>query len=65
MSIFDEIIKRLKVVIKHDLYSKLSSKILIVKHKLTQNNIERLDEAKLLWMSLRLFDAISLNIYDE
>jgi hypothetical protein len=65
LSVFDDFNKRLQIINTNFYYSTLSSKVIIMKHKITQDKIDKPEEASLLWMTLKLLDAMSLDIYNE
>ena len=65
LSIFDDMNKRLQVVSLYPYYHNISSRVVTLKHKITQDTIESIEEAFLIWMTLKLLDSITLDIYNE
>ncbi len=65
LSVFDDMNKRMQVVSHEPIYNPILTRIVSLKQKITQDTIHSLEEATLLWMTLKLLDSISLDIYNE
>jgi hypothetical protein len=53
-------------VVSHDtIYNGIMTRIVSLKHKITQDIIASFEETSSLWMTLKLLDSITLDIYNE
>ena len=64
MTIFDDMNKRLHVIRYNTKFTNLSSKILIIKQNITHDEILE-SEVIMNWITIKVLDDISLDIYNE